>query len=253
MLASAASEASEMASAPVFEWPQATRVTFKAEGHWRGPIYGSAMVEWIRQDERYQVHVNAIAGPSFAPIASQRWTSEGLITPKGLSPRRFESINKLVIKSSKPRQLRFEGDEVELADGKRETQLPHVQDPASHYIQMAYELMLAPGRLRVGGTIDMPLAWNKRQEVIVYDIEAQETLQTPLGKVDTFRLKPRRPADQKEEILAEIWIAPSLQYLPIRMFLRKGEKDYMDMQMDKPPQQAMAAPAASGVQAETRR
>lgn len=229
-----------------FEWPLATRVTFKAEGYIRGPIYGQAQVEWVRQDMRYQVRVDASVGPSFAPLGSQRWTSEGDITPAGLVPRRFESINKLLISSGTPRRVTFHTDEVELSDGHREPKLPLVQDPASHYIQLAYMALLKPDTLKVGGTLSMPLAWTKQQDTVVYDIEAQEALDTPLGKIDTFRLKPRPLASQKErekergEVLAEIWIAPSLQYLPIRMLLRQGKVNYVDMKMDKMPQQAAA-------------
>ena len=216
--AAAASEAID--EAKPFEWPLATRVTFKAEGYIRGPIYGQAQVEWVRQDMRYQVRVDASVGPSFAPLGSQRWTSEGDITPAGLAPRRFESINKLLISSGKPRRVIFHADEVELADGHREPRLAMVQDPASHYIQLAYMALLKPQTLTVGGTLSMPLAWTKKQDTVVYDVEAQEVLDTPLGKIDTFRLKPRPLAGQKEkdkereEVLAEIWIAPSLQYLP---------------------------------------
>src|SRR5690606_30730558 len=133
--------ASAPATSPPFEWPLATRVTFKLEGYVRGPVHGDAMVEWVRQDERYQVHVDASIGPRFAPLGSQRWTSEGVITPQGLRPRRFEAINKLLITSSTPKVVLFEDEAVVLADGKRLPRLPGVQDPASHYIQMAYEFI----------------------------------------------------------------------------------------------------------------
>lgn len=241
-------EASAAPDAKPFEWPLATRVTFKAEGYIRGPIYGQAQVEWVRRDTTYQVRVDASVGPSFAPLGSQRWISEGEITPEGLTPKRFESVNKLLISSGTPRRVTFHPREVELADGQRVPKLPMVQDPASHYIQLAYMALLKPDILKVGGTLEMPLAWTKKQETVTYDIEAREALDTPLGKIDTFRLKPRPLAGQKEkdkekgEVLAEIWIAPSLQYLPIRMLLRQGASNYLDMRMDKMPQQAAGTP-----------
>lgn len=233
----------DAASAPAFEWPLATRVTFKLEGYVRGPVYGDAMVEWVRQGQRYQVHVDASIGPSFAPIGSQRWTSEGRITPQGLRPERFEAINKLLIKSSRPRLIGFEADEVVLADGKRVPRMPGVQDPASHYIQMAYEFILNPGLLRVGETVNIPLARTQHQEMVIYDIVGEEVLDTPLGKVGTFRLRPRPLTDQKNDLLGELWIAPSLQYLPIRMLVKQGDKNFMDMKMSRAPQQQAASEA----------
>jgi hypothetical protein len=251
---SAASEPLAVAEAPApaasdaepFEWPLATRVTFKAEGYIRGPIHGQAQVEWVRQGMRYQVRVDASVGPSFAPLGSQRWTSEGDITPEGLEPRRFESINKLLISSGKPRLVTFHPHEVELSDGQRVPKLPMVQDPASHYIQLAYMALLKPETLTVGRTLSMPLAWTRKQDTVTYDIEARETLDTPAGKIETLKLKPRPLPSQKDkdrardELLAEIWVAPSLQYLPIRMLLRQGSANYLDMRMDKLPQQAAA-------------
>ena len=231
----------EVASSPAFEWPKATRVTFKMEGYLRGPIYGSAKVEWVRQDNKYQVHVDAYAGPSFAPLASQRWTSEGVITPKGLLPSRFESVNKLLIKSATPKVVTFEEKEVIMPDGTRFERLPDMQDPASHYIQMAYQFMLDASGLQVGKTVDMPVVDTRKQRQLVYDIESTEVLTTPLGQIETFKLRPRVTKTSKgEDVMAELWIAPGLQYLPIRMLLRIGEQNFFDMQMDKPPQQSPA-------------
>lgn len=250
--AASASTAASAASAPVFEWPVATRVTYKVEGYLRGPIYGSGMVEWVRQDQRYQVHVDAVLGPSFAPIGSRRWTSEGVITPNGLSPQKFEAVDKLLIKSSPPKVVTFEESELILPSGERVGKLPGVQDIPSHFIQLAYQFILNPQKLQVGGVIEMPVATTKRLEQVIYDVEAMEVLDTPLGKLDTFRLKPRPLKDQKAGAMAEIWIAPALQYLPIRMLIRQGEKDYLDMQMDRKPQQTGAAAAEAARTAASR-
>jgi Protein of unknown function (DUF3108) len=231
------------ASAPVFEWPLATRVTYKAEGYFRGEVHGSALVEWIKRGERYQVHSDVLLGPRAFPIASRRFTSDGVISETGLVPERFESIDKLLVVSNAPKVLNFAADSVELPNGEKVAKMPGVQDPASHYIQLAYQLMLKPGVLRVGASIDMPLAWSKRQEMIAYDVIAEEVLDTPLGKIKTFKLKPRRLNGEPMEALADVWLAPSLQYLPVRIYLQqKGTDVFIDMQMDKPPQQLNADP-----------
>jgi len=245
-IATAASAPTE--AAPPFEWPQATRVTFGMEGFFRGPIHGSSHVQWIRQGQNYQVHIDAYAGPRFAPIASQRWTSEGSITPKGLKPKRFESVNKLIIKSSKPKIILFDDSYVTLPTGKREKALPDVQDPASHYIQMAYEFMLDASRLGPQSSIDMPMAHSKKQLMVTYNITGPETLSTPMGEIETYRLRPQIEQTKKdEEILADIWIAPALQYLPIRMYLRIGKDTWFDFKMDKAPQQSLGNGELTGM------
>lgn len=246
--AASAPPAASAASGPAFEWPKATRVTFKVEGYLRGPIYGNALVEWVREDMRYQVHVDAILGPRFAPIGSRRWTSEGVITPTGLAPQRFESVDKLLIKTSAPKIVTFEENELILPTGDRLPRMPGVQDAASHYIQLAYQFILNPHKLKVGSAIELPVVTTKQQENIVYDVQGEEVLETPLGKVDTFRLKPRPLKDPKAaDVLAEIWVAPGLQYLPIRMLIRQGDKNYLDMQMDRRPQQTGASNAPTPI------
>lgn len=242
--APAAAQATESsASAPAFEWPLATRVTYKANGYFRGEVHGSALVEWIKRGDRYQVHSDVILGPRFAPIASRRFTSDGLITETGLVPERFESIDKLLVMSNSPKVLNFTADTIELPNGDKVPKMPGVQDPSSHYIQLSYQLMLKPGLLRVGASFEMPLAWSKRQEMIAYDVTAEEELDTPLGRLKTFKLKPRRLNGERMEALADVWLAPSLQYLPVRIYLQQQGTDvFIDMQMDKAPQQLNADP-----------
>ena len=84
------------------------------------------------------------------------------------------------------------------------------------------------------------MAWTKRQEMVIYDVLSEEAIDTPLGKIDTFKLKPRKMTEQKGDVLAEIWLAPGLQYLPIRMLFRQGPETYLEMHMDKAPQQVAA-------------
>lgn len=237
----AAVAAASAAPGQAFVWPEATRVTYKIEGHFRGPIYGQASVEWVRRDDKYQVHVNASVGPSFAPLGSWRLTSEGLLTPAGLAPQRYENVNRLLIKTMAPRNITFEDNEVVLANGDRVPKQPGIQDPASQFIQLAYRFILNPELLQVGSTFRMPLAILTRAETLAYDVLGEEVLDTPIGKVPTFHVKPRRLVEVNANLPADIWFAPGLQYLPVRIFVKVNEETYMDMLMDRAPQQAPGA------------
>jgi hypothetical protein len=251
-VAQAASAAAGRAASvgPVFEWPKATRVSYKMEGNYRGPIYGQASVEWVRQAMRYQVRVEASVGPSFAPLGSWRLTSEGDIKPEGLSPTRYENFNRLLVKSSPVRAIQFEDKEVLLPDGRRLPRLPEMQDPASQFIQLAYRFMMNPAQLKPGNTVEMPIVWLKKTEVLLYDVLNEETLRTPLGDIATVHVRPRRAeTDPANGMSAEIWFAPGLQYLPIRILTRLDEKTFMDMQMDRSPQQTPADAPDAGASA----
>jgi len=231
MSAQAASAPSK--EGPIFVWPKATRVSYKLEGNYRGPFYGTASVEWVRQDGRYQVSLNA-----GVPIwGSMTMISEGEILPQGLSPKRYESINRLLFKSPKPNIMTFEETEVVLANGERIKRIPDMQDPVSQLIQLAYKFVVNPGLLKAGNTIEVPMVWTKRFEMVAFDIVDEEVLKTPMGDVPTFHVKPRRMVQDKDNLSAEIWFAPSLQYLPIRIYTKWKDDIFLDMQMDRAPQQ----------------
>lgn len=237
----AALPASAARPGETFVWPKATRVTYKMEGSYRGPIYGRAAVEWIRQDNRYQVHLDASVGPSFAPLGAWRLTSEGEISPEGLTPKRYEHLDRLLFKTSPVRSVSFSATEVVLPNGDRVPKPKGMQDPASQFIQLAYQFIMDPSLLKVGNTIEMPLALLRKTENISYDVVGEETLRTPLGELATFHVKPRRTVGDKGDITVEIWFAPQLQYLPVRILARMSDAIFMDMQMDHAPQQAPGA------------
>ncbi|MGC4062223.1 MAG: DUF3108 domain-containing protein [Aquabacterium sp.] len=232
-MAAQAAASAPVKQGPIFVWPKATRVNYKLEGNYRGPFYGTASVEWVRQDNHYQVSLTA-----GVPIwGSMTMTSDGEIVPQGLSPRRYESLNRLLFKTSKPNIMSFEDNEVVLANGERVKRLPDMQDPVSQLIQLAYKFITNPGLLKPGNTIEMPMVWTKRFEMIAFDVIDEEVLKTPLGDIPTFHVKPRRMVQDKDNLSGEIWFAPSLQYLPIRIFTRWPDNVYLDMQMDGAPQQ----------------
>jgi hypothetical protein len=234
--------ASNDTKAPTFIWPKATRVSYKMEGNFRGPIYGQASVEWLREGSTYQVFVEASVGPSFAPLGSWRLSSQGEIRPEGLYPRRYENMNRMLTRSSPVLGLQFDDDEVTLSNGGKIPRKPGMQDPASQFIQLAYSFMLNPLLLMPGNTVYLPMVWLKKSEVIAYDVLNEEVLRTPLGDIPTYHVRPRRAEGDSNNMSAEIWFAPSLQYLPVRILTRANEQTFMDMQMDKAPQQVSGEP-----------
>ncbi|MDE2400870.1 MAG: DUF3108 domain-containing protein [Burkholderiales bacterium] len=229
-------------SGPAFVWPLATRVSYKMDGYFRGEVHGSATVEWVRKDQRYQVRVEALIGPRFAPVGSWSLISEGTITPDGLSPERFEQIDRLLFRTSPPRTVSFEATEVVLGAGERVPRLPGMQDAASQLIQLAYRFMLNPSLLRPGNVIEIPLALLKRSETVAYHVVNEEVLPTPIGDIPTLHVKPERQNQTGGVLASEIWFAPGLQYLPVRIVAHGKENSYMDMRLVRAPEQTVTPP-----------
>ncbi|MCC7456868.1 MAG: DUF3108 domain-containing protein [Nitrospira sp.] len=242
----AAATASAAATAAPFEWPPSTRLSYRLNGNYRGEVQGSASVEWIRVGLRYQVHMEALVGPSFAPLLARRVSSEGELGENGLTPQRFQGEQRFAFKSRRW-AMRFDATQVHLPNGRDVPTMAGVQDEASWFVQLTWIFMTQPQLLRVGRTVAMPLALPRRVELWHYDVIDAQTLTLPFGDVPTLHVKPRRVARPGGDMTAELWFAPGLQYLPVRILIRQDEENFVDLTLERPPQQAAAAapPAAS--------
>lgn len=234
----AATPASAASAAAAFDWPPSTRLTYAMTGNYRGEVQGSATVEWIRVGSRYQVHMEAIIGPSFAPILVRRASSEGELGDNGLMPQRFEGEQRVAFRSRRW-AMSFDAERVRLPEGREAPTLPGVQDEASLFVQLTWLFTTQPQELRAGRSIEVPLALPRRVEVWQYDVIGQETLQMPFGEVSTMHVKPRRLA-RSSDLTPQMWFAPGLQYLPVRILVQQDADTFIDLQLQRAPQQAAA-------------
>jgi hypothetical protein len=220
-----ASPASAPVSPNLDSWPADTRLNYRLSGYFRGELYGSARVQWQRQDERYQTRVD-IDVTLFATLVL---TSQGEVTPLGLSPKVYEESRR-----AGPRGVRLADDAITLHDGRRVPRPPGVQDTASQFVELSHRFATGQESLEVGRSVNVWLARPGAVDLWTYDIVARETLQTAgLGPIETFHLKPRPIANPRGNITAEMWFAPSLQYLPARIRVNMGTDTYVDLMVEK--------------------
>ena len=126
---------------------------------------------------------------------------------------------------------------MQLASGVRQPAQRGAQDSASQFVQLTWLFTTQPGLLQVGRSIEIPLALNRRLDRWIYDVKAVQQLELPFGSVQTYYVKPRREA-RGGDMTAEIWFAPSLQYLPVRILIRQDESTFVDLKLEKAPLQA---------------
>lgn len=229
-----------VAEAPAFEWPRSTRLSYRLTGYFRGPVDGQASVEWLREGTRYQVHVEVSVGPSFAPLLSRRMSSDGDIGADGLSPRRYEEETRAALRTPRRLAVLFGEGFVRLPSGAELPRPAGVQDSASQFVQLTWLFTTQPQRLRTGESIPLMLALPRRIDTWVYDVLMQETLATGAGPVEAVHVRPRRPARPGGDLTAEMWVAPSLQYLPVRIVIRQDADTYVDLLLEQLPRQAAA-------------
>ena len=235
-------DVSKLAQTATFEWPPSTRLSYTLSGNYRGPVEGQARVEWLRSGGRYQVHLDVSVGPSFAPLLTRRMSSDGELTAAGLRPRRYDEETRALLRSPRVASIVFDDEFVRLPAGDPVPLPPGVQDTASQFVQITWMFTTQPELLEPGRTLQMPLALPRRVDLWLYDVLARETLDTPVGPIETVHVKPRREAVSGGDLTAEMWLAPTLQYLPVRILIRQDRDNYADLLIERLPQQAADAP-----------
>jgi hypothetical protein len=221
----AAASAATAANAGVDSWPADTRLNYRLGGYFRGDLHGSAKVQWQRQDDRYQTRVEI----DLTLLASLVLTSQGDVTAQGLLPRAYEESRR-----SGPRVVRLGTDSITLNDGRSVPRPPGVQDTASQFVELAHRFASGQEVLEVGRSVSFWMARPGAVDLWTYDIVGREILQTPeLGAIEAFHLKPRPIANPRGNITAEMWFAPSLRYLPVRIRVNMGEATFVDLLVEK--------------------
>jgi cytoskeletal protein RodZ len=222
-------------------WPSDTRLSYQLGGYFRGQLYGSAQVQWSRPSastatavagastpsvsDRYQVRMTINVGPFTAQM-----TSQGRIRADGLWPMAYEEQ----LPSGGRRSAMLDADGVVLHNGKR---LPRpalepdaVQDTASQFVDLGHRFAQGRARLVPGETVRVWLARPGGLDEWIYDIGQPETLYLPtLGAVQAYHLKPRPLPNARGTITAEMWIAPSLQHLPVRVKVTLNSETHVDL------------------------
>jgi hypothetical protein len=246
--AGSSAAASSAAAAPPFEWPESTRIRYSVVGQVRGEVYGQAQVEWIRAGPRYQVHLDIVVGLPVAPLFTRRMSSDGELTPDGLRPLIYDEETKVAFREPRRATLYFEDGSVRLASGERAAAPASVQDSVSQFVQLAYQFALGPERLRPGSLVEVPLALPRHVSTWVYRVAGPETVYTDFGAFEAFHLAPASNAARPGDLAVELWVAPRLRYLPVRLRIQQEPQIWLDLRMQHLP--ALAAPAEPAVASE---
>jgi hypothetical protein len=209
------------ATAALDSWPRDTRLNYRLGGRFRsGDLYGDARVQWQRDGARYQVRVDV----DVTLLATLVMTSQGEVTPEGLAPQTYEEQRR-----GRPRGLRLGEREVVLANGNVVRRPDGVQDTASQFVELSHRFATGRERLEVGRSVSFWMARPGAVDLWTYDVVERELLKTRLGEVAAFHLKPRPIANPRGNITAEMWFAPSLQYLPVRIRVNMGDEAHLDL------------------------
>jgi hypothetical protein len=215
------------------DWPADTRVNYRLSGYYLGELHGNGRVQWTRSGdnrEKYQVRVEA----SIPGLYKLTLTSQGRVSPQGLLPQNFEEVVERTGAQTRVRPLRMEEREIVLEKGTRvlrPTNDPQsVQDTVSQFLDMGHRFTQGRATLQEGQNVRIWLGRPGGLDEWTYDIGPADTLFLPrLGPVRVHELRPRPLANPRGTITMQMWLAPTLQYLPAKIRISLDAQNYIEL------------------------
>ena len=206
---------------PPARLPPPTRLAFDVSGQAKKFAYNArAELLWQHDGSRYEARQEISA----FLVGTRAQRSVGAITAQGLLPEKFSD------KSRSEQAAHFDyaqGRVTFSANTPQAPASPGVQDRLSVFIQLGALLAADPGRFVPGTQITLTTVSARSADRWTFTIEGPETLDLPSGATPALKLQrlPRKDYDQK----AELWVAPALGYLPVRIKLTQANGDFADL------------------------
>lgn len=203
--------------------PAPARLSFEVTGQAkRFDYHASAELLWQHDGSHYQARQEIKA----FLIGARAQTSSGQIGPAGLVPERFSDKGrgeKTADFDFPAQQARFSSQTPPAAIGAG------AQDRLSVFLQLSGLLAAAPQSYPPGTEITFTTVGSNDAERWTFRVQGLETLELPMGALEALRLErlPRRAQDQQ----AALWLAPALDYLPVRIRLTQANGDFADLRL----------------------
>lgn len=210
--------------APVpVQLPDPARLSFAVTGQAKRFNYSaSAELVWRHANGQYQASQEV----SLFLLGSRSQTSEGRITDRGLEPSRFNDK----ARKEQSAQLAFDQNLAHFSTGAPDAPIaPGAQDRLSVFLQLSALLAAAPQRYPAGTQISFITVSARRADRWTFRVGETETLDLPSGSTQALRLDKIAAAGDDQQ--ASLWLAPSLQYLPVRIRLTQDNGDFADLQL----------------------
>jgi hypothetical protein len=228
----AASAATLAASAPTpqqqrllatrYQAPAPVRIGYDVSAEAKGvPLRAQGELLWQHDGQAYTARLEIKA----FLLGSRVQTSAGRITSHALAPTRFSDK----VRSEVAAHFREDQGKVTFSANSPDVDLqPMAQDRLSVFMQLAGMLAAEPGKYPPGTRIAMQTIGPRSGETWEFNVEEDEALNLAGGQVTARRLLhvPAMDFDQK----VELWLAPTLGYMPVRLRITQTNGDFVDLQ-----------------------
>jgi outer membrane biosynthesis protein TonB len=224
--ASSAPDADGISSGPA-QPPASAQLSYSVEGQSKGLNYSaSGSLDWRNDGQVYSARMEI----SVFLLGSRVQTSQGAVVASGLEPERFAD------KSRSERAAHFDRKDkrIRFSNNAPDAELlPGAQDRLSVFMQLAGLLNARPEAYPTGKIMALPVAGVSDSEVWRFQVQGLASLDLPAGSLIARHLV-REPLEARDTRV-EIWLAPSLGHLPVRIRLTQDSGDVVDQRLRSLP------------------
>lgn len=212
---------------PPAQPPASAALAYEVNGTIKGLSYqATASLNWALANGRYDARM-VVRLPLLGSLVQ---TSTGRTGPAGLLPERFSDARR----SERAAHFDHEQQRIRFSVNTPDAPLQAgAQDRLSLFLQLAARFNAAPQPLQAGQVIEFQVAGTADAEPWRFRVDAEETLSLPAGALPARRLvrELRQPRDSQ----VEVWLAPSLEHLPVRIRIEQQSGDQIDQQLSRLP------------------
>lgn len=211
-----------------FELPPSADLHYELQARQRGfGLKGEAIVTWRAGDGKYAVSAESKV-PLLGTITHDR--SSGTIDAFGLAPAEF--TEKRMRKDPTTATFDRESKTLRFSESKQVYPLKGgEQDRVSITWQLAAVARAAGDRFRAGSKWPFFVAGRRDAESWVFEVVRREKVKTGLGEVDAVLVSRQPLADKKDQTL-EVWLAPQIEWYPVRLRYQEGEKEQIEQTLN---------------------
>lgn len=190
-------------------------------------VDGTTSLQWQTTGNKFSVSTETRAALVGKILEAK---SEGVINEFGLAPnisteKRFRKPPSTVTFDRQAKKISFsKSDQAHPIKGGE-------QDRSSIVWQLSSIARAAPAKMKPGSAWTFIVAGQNDAEPWTFKVVKKEQLKTPLGDVNTVHIV-RMPPDTKGQQL-DIWLAPSLEWYPVRLRFTDPDNDYIEQTLQK--------------------
>lgn len=209
-------------TAPALYAPPPGTWHYDVTGHAKGLSYqAEGRLHWQHDGQRYRVQMTLRA-----LWLQRQQTSSGRLDAEGLHPEHF------IDQARKTREIWFDPQQhtQHTGNGPPQPAPEGVQDRLSVFFQLATQLNRALTTATPTPTNwPIPVAGGADSETWHFEAQGSERQPLPAGVYDTvkFTRRPRHSSDQT----VEVWLAPTLHHIPVRLRIAQSNGDVVDQRL----------------------